>query len=130
MAYCSDYSSNHSSDCSDYSGFLSNLGLDFDSDSGTCSNTYYLHTVPVVVDSVDSHAKPAILSSTPSDNPYTVLSTTRFANFPWIILNSITVPYCFCSCLVNCATWFTRLLRTSVSAPAKDFLGVDLSRGH
>ena len=69
VAYCSDYSSNHSSDCSDYSGFLSNSGLDSDSDSGTCSDTYCLHTVPVVVDSIDSHIKPSLLSSAPTNNP-------------------------------------------------------------
>ena len=67
VAYCSDYSSNHSSDCYDYSGFLSNPGLD--SDLGTCSYTYYLNIVPVVVDSVDSHTEPALLSYAPTDNP-------------------------------------------------------------
>ena len=69
VAYYSDYSSNHSSNCSDYSGFLSNLGLDFDSDSGTCSDTYCLHIVLVVLDSVDSHTEPALLASAPIENP-------------------------------------------------------------
>ena len=69
VAYYSDYSSNHSSDFSDCSGFLSNPGLDSDSDSSTCSDTYYLHTVPVVVNSVDSHIEPTLLSSALTDNP-------------------------------------------------------------
>ena len=69
VAYCYDYSSNHSSNCSDYSGFLSNLGLDSDSDSGTCSDTYCLHIVPAIVDSVDSHTEPTLLSSAPTENP-------------------------------------------------------------
>ena len=49
MAYYSGYSSIHSSDCSDYSGYLSNPGLDSDSDSSTCSGRYDLHTAPVLV---------------------------------------------------------------------------------
>ena len=51
MAYYSGYSSIHSSDCSDYSGYLSNPGLDSDSDSdsSTCSGRYDLHTTPVLV---------------------------------------------------------------------------------
>ena len=42
---------------------------------------------------------------------------------------TFTIPCFFYSysCLVNCATWFTKLLRTSVSAPAKGFLSADLS---
>ena len=62
-------SSNNNSGCSDYSGYLSNPGPDFDSDSGTCSNMYYLHTVLAVVDSADSHTILALLSSAPTDNP-------------------------------------------------------------
>ena len=73
MAYYSDCSSSHSSDCSDYSGYLSNPSLDSDSDSdsdsGTCSDTYYLHIVPSVVDFSDSHTMLALLSSAPTDNP-------------------------------------------------------------
>ena len=71
VAYCSGCSSSHSSDCSDYSGYLSNPSLDSNSDfdSGTCSDTYYLYTVPTVVDSADSHTLLALLSSTPTDNP-------------------------------------------------------------
>ena len=70
VAYYSGYSSSHSSDCSDYSGYLPNPGLDSDSDSDTCSNTYYLHTIPAIVDFVDSHTLLALLSSTPTDNPW------------------------------------------------------------
>ena len=69
VAYYSGCSSIHSFDCSDYSGYLSNHGLDSDSDSGTCSDSYYLHIVHVVVDSADSHTVLAILSSASPDNP-------------------------------------------------------------
>ena len=69
MAYYFDCSSSHSSDCSDYSGYLSNPGLDSDSDSGTRSDTYYLHIVPGVVDFADSHTVLTLLSSAPTDNP-------------------------------------------------------------
>ena len=69
VAYYSGCSSSHSSDCSDYSSYLSNPGLDSDSDSSTCSNTYYLHIVPIVVDFVDSHTLLALLSSAPTDTP-------------------------------------------------------------
>ena len=69
VAYCSSCSSNHSSDFSDYFGYLSNPGLDFDSDFGTRSDMYYLHTVFVVVDFADSHTVLALLSSSPNDNP-------------------------------------------------------------
>ena len=69
VAYYSGYSSSHSSDCSDYSDYLSNPGPDSDSDSGTCSDMYYLHIVPTVVDSTDSHTVLALLSSVPTDNP-------------------------------------------------------------
>ena len=67
VAYYSGCSSSHSSDCSDYSGYLSNPGLD--SDSGTYSNMYYLHTVHTVVDSAGSHTVLALLSSAWTDNP-------------------------------------------------------------
>ena len=69
VAYYSGFPSSHSSDCSNYFGYLSNPSLDFDSDSGTCSDTYYLHTVPTIVDYVDSHIVLALLSSAPIDNP-------------------------------------------------------------
>ena len=69
VAYYSGCSSSHSSDCSDYSGYLSNLGLDSDSSSGTCFGRYYLHTAPVVVSFADSHTVLALLSSIPTDNP-------------------------------------------------------------
>ena len=67
VAYYSDYSSSHSSDYPDYSGYLSNPGLDSDSD--TCSDTYCLHTVLTVVDSAYSHTEPALLSSALTGNP-------------------------------------------------------------
>ena len=69
VACYSGCSSSHNSDCSDYSGYLSNLGLDSDSNFGTCFDKYYLHTVPVVVDYADSHTVLALLSSAPTDNP-------------------------------------------------------------
>ena len=69
VAYYSGCSSSHSSGCSYYSGYLSNPSLDSDSDSGTCSDMYYLHIVLVVVDSTDSHIVLALLSSAPTDNP-------------------------------------------------------------
>ena len=67
VAYYSGCSSSHSSNFSYYSGYLSNPGLD--SDSGTCSGRYYLHTTPIVVGFVDSHIVLALLSSVPTDNP-------------------------------------------------------------
>ena len=69
VVYYFGCSSSHSSDCSDYSGYLSNPSPDFDYDSGTCSDMYYLHTVPAVVDSTDSHTVFSLLSSAPTDNP-------------------------------------------------------------
>ena len=60
VAYYSGCSSSHSSGCSDYSGYLSNPGPD--SDSGTYSDMYYLHTVPAVVDSANSHTVLALRS--------------------------------------------------------------------
>ena len=69
LAYCSCYSSSHNSGCFDYSGYLSNPGPDSDSDSGTCSNMYYLHTVSAIVDSADSHTVLALLSFVLTNNP-------------------------------------------------------------
>ena len=69
VAYYSGCSSSHSSNCSNYFGYLSNPGLDFDSDSSTCSDTYYLHIVPTVVDFSYSHTVLALLSSTPTETP-------------------------------------------------------------
>ena len=65
-AYYSGCSSSHNSD---YSGYLSNPGLDSDSDSSTCSNMYYLHIVPAVVDFADSHIVLVLLSFVPTGNP-------------------------------------------------------------
>ena len=69
VAYYFGCSSSHSSDCSDYSGYLFNLGLDSDVGSGTCSDRYYLHIVPIVVDFADSHTVIALFSSAPTDSP-------------------------------------------------------------
>ena len=69
VACYSDYSSIHSFDCSDYSDCLSIPGLDSNSDSGIYFDMYCLHTVPIVVDYVDSHTELALLSSTSTDNP-------------------------------------------------------------
>ena len=69
VAYYYGCSSSHSSDCSDYSGYLSNPGLDSDSDPGICSDTYYLHTVPDVVDFDDSHTVLTLLLYAPTDTP-------------------------------------------------------------
>ena len=69
VAYYFGCSSGHSSDCSNYSGYLSNPGLDSDAGYGTCSDRYYLHTVPAVVDFADSHTVLALLSSAPTNNP-------------------------------------------------------------
>ena len=55
VAYYSGCSYNHNSDCSDYSGYFSNPGLDSDYGSGTYSGKYYLHTTLVVVGFADSH---------------------------------------------------------------------------
>ena len=69
VAYYSSCSSNHSSYCFDYFGYLSNPGLDFGSGFGTCSGRYYLHTAPDVVGFVDSHTMLALLSSVSTDSP-------------------------------------------------------------
>ena len=58
MAYYSDCSSSRSSDYSDYSSYLSNPG-----------HTYYLHTIPVIVDFSNSHTVLALLSSALTNNP-------------------------------------------------------------
>ena len=69
MAYYSGCFFSHSFDCFDYSDYLSNLDLDSDSDYGTCSRRYYLHTAPDVVDLTDSHTVLALLSSAPTNSP-------------------------------------------------------------
>ena len=69
MAYYSSCSSIHSFDCSDYSGYLSNPDLDSDSNSGTCSGRYYLHTTPDVVGLTYSHIVLALLAFAPTENP-------------------------------------------------------------
>ena len=69
VACYSDYSSIHSSDCSDYSGCLSIPDLHSDSDSGICSDMHCPHTALAVVDYVDSHIGSALLSSALTDTP-------------------------------------------------------------
>ena len=69
MACYSDYSSIHSSDCSDYSDCLSILDLDSDSNSGIYSDLHCPHTALVVVDSADSHIGPTLLSSALTNTP-------------------------------------------------------------
>ena len=69
VAYYSGCSSSHNSSCYDYSGYLSNPGPDSNSDSGTCFDMYYLHIVPSIADSTDSHTVLALLSSVLTDNP-------------------------------------------------------------
>ena len=69
VAYYSCCSSSHSSDYSNYAGYLSNLSLDFDSGFGTYSGRYYLHTAPAVVGFADSHTVLALLSYVPPDSP-------------------------------------------------------------
>ena len=69
VEYYSSCSSSHSSAYSDYSGYLSNPGLDSDSGFGTFSDRYYLHTTPVVVGFADSHTVLALLSSVLTDSP-------------------------------------------------------------
>ena len=64
-----DYSSIHSSDCSDYSDYLSIPSLDSDSDSSICSDMHCLYTALVVIDSADSHIGPALLSFALTDTP-------------------------------------------------------------
>ena len=67
VACCSDYSSNHNSDCFDYLGNLSRPDLHSDFDSGICFDMHCPHTTLAVVDSVDSHIRPAIPSSALND---------------------------------------------------------------
>ena len=69
VAYYSGCCSSHSFDCSNCSGYLSNPSPDSNSGFSTCSDMYYLHTIPAVVDSADSHTVLALLSFVPTDNP-------------------------------------------------------------
>ena len=69
VACCSNYSSNHNFDCSDYLGYLSIPDLHSDSCSGICSDMHCPHTTLVVADSIDSHIGPALLSSALTDTP-------------------------------------------------------------
>ena len=67
VACCSNYSSNHNSDFSDFLDYPSNPGLDYD--FGTCFDKHYLHTVFVVIDYADSRIEHALLSSALTDTP-------------------------------------------------------------
>ena len=69
MPCCSDYSSNHNSDCSDYLGYFSIPDLHSDSDFGICSDMHCPYKALVVVDSADSHIGSALLSSALIDTP-------------------------------------------------------------
>ena len=69
VAYYSGCFSSHNYGCFDYSSYLPTPGPDSDSDSSTCSDMYYLHIVPHVIDSADSHTVLALLSSALTDNP-------------------------------------------------------------
>ena len=68
VAYYYGCSSSHSSGCSDYSGCLSNLDLDSNSGSSTCSGRYYLYTAPAIVGFADFHTVLALLSFVPIDS--------------------------------------------------------------
>ena len=61
--------SSHNCYCYDYSGYLFNPCPNSNSDSGTCTDMYYLHTIPAVVDFADSHTVLALLSSVLTNNP-------------------------------------------------------------
>ena len=67
VACYSDYSSIHSSNCSYYFDYLSIPDLHSDSDSGICSDMYCPHTALAMVNSIDSHIGPALLSSALTD---------------------------------------------------------------
>ena len=69
VACCSDYSSNHNSNCSDYFGYLFSPDLHSDSNSGICSDMPCLHIALIVVDSADSHIRPTLLSFTLTNTP-------------------------------------------------------------
>ena len=67
VACYSNYSSIHSSDCSDYYDCLSISDLHSDFDFGICFDMHCLHIALAVVDSTDSHIGPALLSSSLTD---------------------------------------------------------------
>ena len=69
MACYSDYSSIHSSDCSDQFDCLSVPDLHYNSNFGICSDMNCIHNALAVVDSADSHIRPTLLSSTLTDTP-------------------------------------------------------------
>ena len=69
VACYSDYSSIHSSDCSDYSDCLSISVLGFDSNSSICFDMHCLYTALAVIDYVYSRIGPTILSSALIDTP-------------------------------------------------------------
>ena len=70
VAYYSGCSTNHSSNCSNYFDYPSNLSpdsdSDYDSDFGTYYGMCYPHTSPGAVDSTDSHTELVLLSFVPT----------------------------------------------------------------
>ena len=69
VACCSDYSSNHNSDCTDYLGYPSIPDLHSDSDSSICYDMHCPHTALAMVDSTNSQIGPALLSFALTDTP-------------------------------------------------------------
>ena len=69
VACYSDYSSIHSSDCSDYSNCFSIPDLHSYSDFGICFDMHCPHTALAVVDYVDSHIGPTLLSFALTNTP-------------------------------------------------------------
>ena len=82
VACFSNYSSIHSSDCSDYSDCLSILGLDFDYDYDICFDMYCLHTALVVIDFADSHIELVLLSSALTDTAQYYAVHQKILKFP------------------------------------------------
>ena len=69
VACYSDYSSIHSSDCSNYFDCLSILELDSDSNFCIYSEMNCLHTALAMVASADSHIGPTLMSSALTNTP-------------------------------------------------------------
>ena len=82
VACCSDYSSNHNYDYSDYLGYLSIPDLHSNSDSGICSDMHCPHTALTVVDPTHSHIGPALQSSVLTSTPYYCVVHHKIQKFP------------------------------------------------
>ena len=82
VACCSDYSSNHNSDCSDYLGYLTISNLHSDFDSSICSDMHCPHIALAVIDSADSHIGPNLLSSALTDTPWYCAVHRKIHKFP------------------------------------------------